>query len=132
MTTMTAGTARNAYLTQTVMTASPEKLLLMLLDRLVLDTEQALRAQMREDHAAANKELQHAQRIVTELMTSLEVDGMPAGRELLALYDYLRRRLIEANVQREQRHTKEAVVLSRRFRDIWYQAAQLAAQEAAR
>lgn len=124
-------TARNAYLAQSVRTASKERLLLMLLDRLVLDVEQALRAQMRSDNAAANTELQHAQRCVNELITSLDLDGMPAGRELVALYDYLRRRLIQANVTHDQTPTKEALVLSRRLRDMWYQAAQIAAREAA-
>jgi len=129
MTTMT-GKARNAYLAQSVLTASPERLLLMLLDRLVLDAEQGLRAQMRGDRAEVNTQLQHAQRIVTELITSLDLDGMPAGQELVALYQYLNRRFIEANVRNDQAAAREAVMLSRRLRDIWHRAAAIAAKEA--
>jgi len=129
MTTMT-GKARNAYLAQSVLTASPERLLLMLLDRLVLDTEQGLRAQMRGDRTEVNTQLQHAQRIVTELITSLDLDGMPAGQELVALYQYLNRKLIDANVRNDQSAGREAVQLSRRLRDMWHRAAAIAAAEA--
>ena len=120
--------ARSAYQGNSVTTASPERLLVMLLERLVLDCERGLRALIASDRPAAHVQLVHAQAIVTELQSSLEVDGMPGGRELLALYDYLQRRLIAANISGDLAASKEALILSRQLCDTWRTAAALAAQ----
>ncbi|MDH2414643.1 flagellar export chaperone FliS [Nocardioides sp. CER19] len=121
---------RSAYTSNAVATAGPAQLLVMLLDRLVLDAERGQTALAASNAEEANRQLQHAQAIVTELQSTLEVDGMPAGRELLALYDYLQRQLIKANVARDQVAAAEAVKLSRELRDTWRQAALLAAASA--
>ena len=121
---------RSAYQTNAIATASPARLLVMLLERLVLDAERGQAAIAAGDAEEANRQLQHAQAIVTELQVSLEVDGMPAGQELLALYDYLQRRLITANIDRDEVAAAEAVALSRDLCDTWRQAALLAAQTA--
>ena len=121
---------RSAYQTNAVTTASPARLLVMLLERLVLDTERGQTALAAGDHEESNRQLQHAQAIVTELQVTLEVDGMPAGQELLALYDYLQRQLITANVSHDQVAAAEAVKLSRDLCDTWRQAALLAAGSA--
>ena len=121
---------RSAYQTNAVATAGPAQLLVMLLDRLVLDAERGQAALAAGDGEETNRQLQHAQAIVTELQATLEVDGMPAGRELLALYDYLQRQLIRANVARDQAAAAEAVKLSRELCDTWRQAALLAAASA--
>ncbi|MCL2541328.1 MAG: flagellar export chaperone FliS [Nocardioidaceae bacterium] len=119
--------ARSAYQGNSVATATPGQLLVMLFERLVLDCERGLRALIAEDHQAAHTHLVHAQAIVTELQSSLEVDGMPAGRELLSLYGYLQRRLVHANVAHDPSAGKEALLLSRQLCDTWRTAARLAA-----
>jgi flagellar protein FliS len=121
---------RSTYQTNAIATATPARLLIMLLDRLVLDAERGQAAVAAGDREEANRQLQHAQAIVTHLETTLEVDGMPAGRELLALYDYLRRRLVTANVAQDADAAAEAVSLSRELCETWRQAALLAAQSA--
>lgn len=123
----TALAARTAYQGNSVATATPQKLLVMLFERLVLDCERGFRAVVAADRETAHEQLVHAQAIVTELQSSLEVDGMPAGRELLALYGYLQRRLIQANVEASVGAAKEAVILARQLCDTWRQAAMLAA-----
>jgi flagellar protein FliS len=110
-----------------VSTASPARLLVMLVERLVLDVERGLRAQTDEDWAEAHRQLLHAQDIVVELEASLDVDQMPAGRELASLYEYLRRRLVTANVRRAPATTHEALVIARQLCDTWREAAMAAA-----
>lgn len=119
--------ARAAYRSNAVATASPNQLLVMLFERLVLDCERGLRALMKSDREDTNSQLQHAQAIVTELQSTLVVDGMPAGGELMSLYGYLQRRLIVANVQQDQRAAKEALLLARNLCDTWRTAARMAA-----
>jgi flagellar protein FliS len=121
---------RSAYQSNSIATASPARLLVMLLERLVLDAERGHAAIVSGHREEANRQLQHAQAIVTELQNTLEVDGMPAGRELLALYDYLQRRFIQANVAQDQVAAAEAVRLSGELCDTWRQAALLAAVSA--
>lgn len=120
----------NAYLANSVATASPARLLVMLWDRLVLDVESALRAQMKDDRVEAGKQLVHAQAIVTEFQATLDTEGWQGGRELMALYGYLQRRLIQANVRQDQRATKEVLVHCRALRDTWQKAALIAASSA--
>jgi flagellar protein FliS len=110
-----------------VTTASPARLLVMLVERLVLDVERGLRAQLEEDWPEAHRQLVHAQDIVVELENSLDVALMPGGQELAALYDFLRRRLVAANVKRSPGGTKQALVIARHLCDTWRQAAMAAA-----
>lgn len=127
MTTLHAE-ARSAYQGNTVATASPAKLLVMLFDRLVLDTERGLRALAAGDNIEAHNQLTHAQAIVTHLRASLDPEGWRGGPELMALYGYLQRRLVHANVRHDQRAGREVVGLSRHLRDTWKRAAELAAR----
>lgn len=127
MTTLQSN-ARSAYTGNTVATASPAKLLVMLFDRLVLDTERGLRALMAGDRAESHRQLVHAQAIVSHLQGTLDTEGWTGGHELMALYDYLQRRLVQANVRKDQRAGREVVALSRHLRDTWTRAAQLAAR----
>ena len=122
--------ARSAYQSNSVATASPARLLVMLFDRLVLDVERGVRAQMASDWQEANNQLQHAQAIVTHLQSTLDPEGWTGGPELMALYGYVQRRLIQANVRRDQRAGRECVALTRHLRDTWTRAAELAARGA--
>jgi len=121
---------RSAYVSSAIETASPAKLLLMLLDRLVLDVERAGRAQASSEWQQAGHQFVHAQAIVTELMGSLQVDGWTGGRELMSLYIYLSRRLVQANVKRDSRAAKECLWLAQNITQMWKQAAKIAANEA--
>src|SRR6478735_5111671 len=122
--------ARTAYQGNAIATASPARLLVMLFERLVLDAERGQVALLAGSREEANQQLVHAQAIVTELQSTLDVDAMPAGPELLALYDYLQRLLVKANVSQDTVAAAEAVKLSRELCDTWRQAALLAAASA--
>lgn len=119
--------ARNAYVGNAISTASPARLLVMLVERLVLDVERGLAAQRAEDWPEANRHLLHGQDIVNELESSLDVDAMPGGRELASLYEYLRTRLVLANVRRRTGLTQQALVIARHLCDTWREAALAAA-----
>lgn len=125
---MHSNNARAVYVDNSVATASPARLLIMLLDRLVLDVERGLAEQLKQDWPAAGPHLLHGQDILLELRTSLRPEAMPGGHELAALYDYLRRRLVDANVRREVRATKECLVFARELRETWTKAALQAAE----
>lgn len=118
---------RAAYLDASVATASPARLLVMLLDRLVRDVRAAADAQGEDDHPAAHSHLLHAQEIVLELRSSLRTDVWEGGAALDALYEYLYSRLVHANVRRDAAATEECLGLATQLCETWREAAQAAA-----
>jgi len=114
--------AKQQYLEQQVNSASPEQLLTMLYDRLLLDIERAGAAQDNADWATASAQLTHAQQIVGELNSSLS-NTWQGAEDLRALYVYLNGQLIAANVTRDRNITTACRDLVAPLRDAWHQAA---------
>ena len=120
-------TARNAYMSSMVSTASPARLLVLLYDRLTLDLERAVEAQDRADHLAASPHLLHAQEIVLELQSSLQVDAWDGAARLSAIYVWLHAEMVRANVRRDLAATRGCLTLVRPLADAWREAALAAA-----
>jgi flagellar protein FliS len=113
------------YVNQSVATASPERLLIMLLDRLVLDVQRAIQSQEAGEHAAASPQLLHAQEIVLELRSSLKMDVWDGAAQLASIYDWLYRELIKANVSRDVEVTKDCLKVIEPLVETWREAALL-------
>jgi flagellar protein FliS len=120
---MSAAALRARYLGDTVTTASPQQLLVMLYDRLALDLERAEAALGARDREEASRQLQHAQDIVFELLSSLQVDAWEGGPRLAALYNWLIGELVQANVKRDTNRIASCRQVVEPLRDAWRQAA---------
>jgi len=120
---MSAAALRNRYLGDSVGTASPQQLLVMLYDRLALDLERGQTALIAGDRTAANEQLQHAQEIVMELQGSLRVDAWDGGPRLASLYTWLLTELIAANVKGDARRVTDCRRIVEPLRDAWREAA---------
>jgi flagellar protein FliS len=118
-----AGNPRARYLAETVSTASPARLVLMLYDRLVLDIMQGRDALQAGNFSDANKHLQHAQAIVLELRGSLRVDQWDGAPRLASIYGWVVQELVLANVQHDAHKADECRKLIEPLRDAWYGAA---------
>jgi flagellar protein FliS len=114
---------RNRYLDDTVATASPATLLTMLYDRLVLDLRRGEDAQRAGDRTSANAQLEHAQDIITELASTLDVTAWDGARQLMSVYAYLLRELIGANVSGDPERTAACRELVEPLREAWHEAA---------
>ncbi|GAA4188950.1 hypothetical protein GCM10022219_03940 [Microbacterium oryzae] len=122
--------AKQQYLEQQVASASPERLVTLLYDRLLVDIDRAAAAQDASEWLAAGPHLTHAQSIVAELNGSL-TDVWDGAEQLRGIYTYLTTRLIAANVSRDRAATTECRELVAPLRDAWHQAAaQVTAQAA--
>ena len=121
--------ARAAYMDASVATASPARLLVMLFDRLVLDVQRGLEAQRAGDFEETHLQLTHAQDIVMELQTSLRADEFKGGYDLAALYSFLHRQLVLANIRKDAAMTDEVLTLVTDLCDTWRQAARQGAAE---
>ena len=126
MTSSTSTDPRAAYLSATVQTASPQQLLLLLLDRLVLDVRRGLAAQESGDRQASHRHLLHAQDIVAELRVTLDVDAWEGAPQLARLYDFLLAELIRANTSGAPATTAGCLELCIALADTWRAAGQAA------
>ena len=115
--------ARAAYLDASIATASPARLLVMLYDRLVLDVQRALDAQERGDNEATHHQLVHAQDIVMELHSSLKPEVFKGGHDLAALYAFLHRQLVRANMTKDAAVTTDCLRIVTDLAETWRQAA---------
>lgn len=120
---MNSLTAHAAYQSNAVATASPARLLVMLVERLVLDVERGRAAQQESEWEAAHRHLLHAQDIVLELESSLRPEQMKGGVQLAALYAFLRQELVLANIRRDPDKTADALVLAQQLCETWREAA---------
>ena len=119
-----AAQAKRAQLNRdAVLSATPVRLLTMLYDRLMLDLARAEAAQVGENWPTASENLLHAQAIVDELTTSLDVTAWDGADGLLAVYTYVSNALIGANIHRDVARTRESIVLLEPLRQAWHEAA---------
>ncbi len=86
--------ARSRYVAAAVQTASPARLLTMLVDRLVLDVERGAQALAEDRRVDATQHLAHAQDIISELMSSLDVQEWDGAEQLMSIYTWLLRELL--------------------------------------
>jgi flagellar secretion chaperone FliS len=119
---MTSPHPRDRYLQDSINTASPGTLVVMLYDRLVRDLtqgEEALRNNQREQ---SHELLMHAQDIVLELRTTLDVESWEGAPALADLYGFILMELIKANINREPDRVASCRTLIEPLRDAWREA----------
>ncbi len=104
-----------------ILTASPEELTLMLYNGAIKFGNQAVIAIENGDVKTAHDKIIRVQDIVLEFIASLDHQYAVAD-DLELMYDYMHRRLIEANIQKDGAIVEEVISLLRDFRDTWKEA----------
>jgi flagellar secretion chaperone FliS len=112
--------AAQNYLRAKVMTATPEQLQLMLYDGAIRFAEQAKAALAKKDYEGSYNAISRAQRIIAELSSSLKHEVAPelCGK-LASLYNFVYRKLLDANVGHETGPLDEALEILRYQRETW-------------
>jgi flagellar protein FliS len=112
--------AGQEYLRSAVLTASPEQLQLMLLDGAVRFATRGLEALRRREREAVFNALDRAQRIVLELGQGLRREVNPdLVDQMQALYNFIYRRLIDANLHLDEAALQDALQILRHQRETW-------------
>ncbi|MBW3087049.1 Flagellar secretion chaperone FliS [Austwickia sp. TVS 96-490-7B] len=119
----TTAQLRNRYAQATVSTASPATLLTMLYDRLSKDLLNAEQAVVNRDVPAAHSNLVHAQAIITELASTLDIDAWAGGEQLLAIYEFCLQELFQANIHKDAARVHSVREIIEPLREAWHQAA---------
>jgi flagellar protein FliS len=126
MTFLTSAAAKlSAYNRDSVLSASPARLLTMLYDRLLLDLSRGESALAAEQWPTAWENLRHADQIVSELAGTLRVDLWDGAEGLLQLYGYLADLIVGGMIERDADKVREAIALAEPLRQTWHEAAAL-------
>ncbi|MDN4492227.1 flagellar export chaperone FliS [Ureibacillus aquaedulcis] len=120
--------ALNAYKQNSVTTASPGELTLMLYNGCLKFLTKAKNAIADKNIEEKNTNILKSQAIIAELMSTLNMD-IEISKQMLPLYDYMNRRLIEANVKNDTAIIEEVIGLTTEFRDTWKQVIQITRQQ---
>lgn len=127
---MTLNTGVNRYQQNTINTASPQELTMMLYNGLVRFIKSSVLSLDNNNLEEANNFNVRAQDIISEFMLTLDM-RYEVSSNLMALYDYMKRRLIEANIKKDKEITIEVQGFAEELRDTWFQAMKLAKQQVA-
>ena len=112
-----------AYRESSVLTASPEQLVVMLYDgagRFLRQAEAAL-GEGAVEHA--HDRLNRGEAIVDELLATLDMDQGQIAERLQAIYVYCKRCLMEARRERDASKVRLVVRLMGELREAWAQVA---------
>ncbi|MER7002597.1 flagellar export chaperone FliS [Dactylosporangium sp. NPDC000555] len=120
---MTTQALRNRYVTDSVSTAPPAQLLVMLYDRLVLDLMIAGQALESGDRTTGSGRMHHAQEILMELRATLDTSAWSGGPGLAALYSYMINELVQSNVTGDRARVETVQGFAEQLRDAWREAA---------
>ena len=108
------------YKTNEISTMSQGKLVVMLYDGAIRFCNTAIENMTPRKYEIVNRNIIKAQDIITELMTSLNLDqGGKIAEDLLSLYIYMKKRLLEANVQKDSKILKEVVKILSELKSSW-------------
>ncbi len=121
---MIATDPRKEYLKQEVMTASPAELVAMLYSACVKNMKLAVMAwEDSKDIATINNCLIKAQKVIVELMNSLDMSIELSG-QLLKVYEFILKELRAANVKKDLSNVEPLIAMLESMRDTWYSVAQ--------
>lgn len=121
---MNSATFRAQFINDSVLSASPARLLTMLYDRVILDLDRAERAQRAGDQVEARSQLDHAQDIISELLVTLKVEAWEGAPQLASIYKYLLSQILSASISRDPEMIAECRIIIEPMRQAWHEAAQ--------
>lgn len=116
------------YKEQSIMTASPEELTMMLYDGTVKFLKKAKIHIEQNNIEKINNSLIRAQDIIAELNATLNMD-YEISKDLNGLYDFMIRRITDANIEKSAHIVDEVLDLAIDLRDTWKEAMAIAQGE---
>ncbi|WP_066259165.1 flagellar export chaperone FliS [Neobacillus drentensis] len=110
-----------AYENNQVLFAKGEELTLLLYQGAIKFIEQAKLALEKNDLQRAGNRMIKAQNIISELMVTLNLD-IEISKSLLLLYDYVKQRLIDANLKKDAKILNEVQGMLVELLGTWTEA----------
>ena len=114
----------NAYQRNAIMTATPAELTLMLYEGAIKFCNIAIVAIKKKDFEKANANIKKAQAIINELRVTLD-HKYSVWEDFERVYDYIARRLLDANLQKDIEIIEDALKYISEIRDAWKEVMRL-------
>jgi len=111
----------NAYRENSILTASPEQLVVMLYDGAGRFLRQAEGSMIDGSWLQASEKLSRAEAIIDELLATLDMDAGEVADRLQSIYVFCKTRLIEARIERDAVRVDQVARLLGELRDAWSQ-----------
>ena len=108
-----------------IMTASPAELTLMLYEGAIKFGNQAIAAINARDIGEANRLIVRVQDIIDELRGTLNFE-FPIAEQMDRMYEFISFTLVEPNMEKNPAKVETALIFIREFRDTWKEAMALA------
>lgn len=115
------------YKNNAIATATPAELTLMLYEGAIKFGNIAIKAIEDGDIQKAHINIVKVQRIIAEFRNTLDFK-YPVAKDFDRVYEYLERRLVEANVSKDKEIMEEMVMHIRSMRDNWKEVMKRAKQ----
>lgn len=122
------GNPYQQYKQNSVNTAGPGELVLMMYDGALKCCRQACSFIEQKDIQNSNNSIIKAQKIITELMSSLDMNYQ-VSNNLYSLYSYMNSRLIQANINKDVQTIKEIETMLEELKDAWKEAVRINRQQ---
>ena len=106
------------YNNSKILTASPAELTLMLYDGAIKFCNIAIVAVENKDIQKAHVNIVKTERIIDHFRATLDMK-YPVAKDFDRVYEYLQRRLLEANIKKEKEILEEVCGHIRSMRDTW-------------
>lgn len=109
-----------AYQNNKIQTASKAELTLMLYDAGIKFVNKAIISVEKNDIEGANNNIKKAEDVIVEFRATLD-HKYPVAKDFEVVYDYMYRKLIEANIKKDKEILESVLADFKEMRDIWVQ-----------
>ncbi len=110
----------NEYKANEISTVSQVKLIVMLFDGAIRFLGVAMDNMTPRKYDIVNNHIIKTQDIITELLLSLNMEeGQEIASNLLSLYIYLKKRLLEANMKKDKKIIQECIKILNELKTSW-------------
>ena len=117
--------AHQAYTESSVLTAPPEKLVVMLYDGAIRFLTIGAVALRNGDHVQARERIRRAEAIIDELNYSLDMSHGAIPKQLRSIYLFCKRHLVQSSIQKDPAGVEAVIGLLRRLWNDAYRSAGL-------
>ena len=121
---------QDAYRQQGILTANPVELIVMLYDGCIKQLKLGCLALDDKNNEKSNACFQKAQRIIMELITSLDF-RYDLAHDLMRLYEFMIGEIVEANLKKDKQPILGVTELLEELRGAWSQVAKSGAASVA-
>lgn len=119
---MSQQSARTNYLQGEVLTATPQKLQLLLVEAAIKNIHRTKKFWLDSDYDGAFESLTRAQDIIAEILCSFDIENQPdLAKKLASIYMFIFRRLTEAGMSFAQDKLDDALRVLDSERETWRQ-----------